>query len=44
MRKLTFTALAVPLVNGGTIPDMTTMSERPNIKHVEKTIDLFAPR
>lgn len=43
-RKLTFTALAVSSVNGGTIPDITRKSERPNTKQVERTIDLFAPR
>lgn len=43
-KKLTFTALAVSLVNGGTTPDVTRRIERPNTKHVERKIGLFAPR
>lgn len=42
--KLTFTALAVSSVNGGTTPDKIAVNERPNSRQVARTIDCFAPR
>lgn len=41
-KRLTFTVLAVRSVNGGTMPDTTAASERPNRIHVANIIDLFA--
>lgn len=39
----TFTALAVSSVNGGKIPEITAITERPSKKKLARTIDFFAP-
>ena len=41
--RLTFTALAMSLVNGGTMPNITTTNERANTKQDERIINLFTP-
>lgn len=43
-KGLTFTVRAVTSLNGGTMPDTTAASEKPNRRQVANTIDLFAPK